>query len=109
MDRIDKTLNQKQAAQEFVECSNAEEEHQDSLSALFSGMAKCTRILEDIPENATLEQFKEAFDEARAIDPRSPYFYMREYNERFTPEMIAYAQSFYEREILEDHRIEPTA
>ncbi len=92
------TMNQKQAAQELTECRCVEED-QDSLSELFSGMAKCTRILEGIPEDATLEQFKEAFDEARKIDPRSPYFYIREYKERFTPEMIAYAQSFFKREI----------
>jgi hypothetical protein len=91
-------MNQKQAAQELTECRCVEED-QDSLSELFSGMAKCTRILEGIPEDATLEQFKEAFDEARKIDPRSPYFYIREYKERFTPEMIAYAQSFFKREI----------
>lgn len=101
------TMNQKQAAQEFTECCSVKED-QDSLNALFSGMVKCTRILEDIPQDATLEQFKEAFDEARKIDPRSPYFYMRAYNERFTPEMIEYAQSFYKREILEDHHTEPT-
>lgn len=91
-------MNQKQAAQEFTECCSVKGD-KDSLNALFSGMAKCTRILEDIPEDATLEQFKEAFDEARKIDPRSPYFYFREHRERFTPEMIEYAQSFYKREI----------
>ena len=92
------TMNQKQTEQELTECRCVEED-QDSLSELFSGMAKCTRILESIPEDATLEQFKAAFDEARKIDPRSPYFYSREHKERFTPEMIAYAQSFYKREI----------
>lgn len=100
-------MNQKQAEQELTECRCVEED-QDSLSELFSGMAKCTRILEDIPEDATLEQFKEAFDEARKIDPRSPYFYMRAHNERFTSEMIEYAQSLYKRKILEDHSTEPT-
>lgn len=61
--------------------------------------SQVTHIFKELPDDSTLEQFKEALDKAREIDPRSPFFYIREHKDRFTPEMIEYAQSFYEKEI----------
>lgn len=56
-------------------------------------------IFKELPEDTTLEQFEEAFDKARELDLRSLFFYIKEHKEKFTPEMVKYAQNFYEKEI----------
>lgn len=93
-------INQKnQESKDTLENVEVEMIEKDSTVEVMQMASQVAKILNDLPENASLEQFKEAFDKAREIDLRSPYFYIRERKDRFTPEMIEYAQGFYDKEI----------
>ena len=46
----------------------------DSTVEVIQMAAQVANILKGLSENAALDQFKESFDKAREIDPRSPSF-----------------------------------
>lgn len=97
---IKEKVNQKKQNQDSPD--EVEEEttvEKDSTVELLQMASQVTHIFKELPEDLTLGQFKEAFNKAREIDLRSPFIYVRKNKDRFTPEMIEYAQSFYEQEI----------
>lgn len=54
---------------------------------------------DDYEEEITQEHFVKSIREARGIDPRSTFLWVRKNRDRFTPEMITYAQGLYEKEL----------
>lgn len=76
----------------------------DSTVQILQMISEVTHFLninlgKDYDGEITEEYFEEMITKAREIDPRSPFFWVRDNKERFTPEMIEYIQSIYNREI----------
>lgn len=93
-------VQQKNQSQESIEGSEDENMvEKDSTVEVVQMASQVTNIFKGLPEDMTFEQFEEAFDKAKKIDLRSPYFYIREHKDEFTPVMIEYAQNFYQKEI----------
>lgn len=98
--KLKEKTQQKNQEQDSTDDNKAEVMvEKDSTVEVIQLASQVANIFKELPEDATLEQFKEAFDKTREVDLRSPFFYVREYKDKFTPEMIEYAQSFYEKEI----------